>query len=115
MNNEKNIEQLEELPEWQYTENMHKGFKFASFRDAIKFVEELAPICEEINHHPDIYICYDKIRFDLSSHSKKNTVTDKDFLIAGKIEELYRKYCEIRETTQEQRPTFNQDPNYNRQ
>lgn len=62
-----------------------KNFKFASFRDAIVFVNRLATLADDANHHPDIDIRYDKVRVSLSTHDEGG-ITDKDTGMAEQIE-----------------------------
>jgi 4a-hydroxytetrahydrobiopterin dehydratase len=62
-----------------------KNFKFATFRDAIVFVNRLATLADDANHHPDIDIRYDKVRVSLSTHDQGG-ITDKDTGMAEQIE-----------------------------
>ena len=85
-------EELKTVPGWDFFENkIRKEFKFSDFMAALDFVNKLAPFCEENDHHPDIHIFYNKILFELQRYDVGGKVTDKDFLIASKIEELYGK------------------------
>ncbi len=102
MNQEKNIkilsteeitQKLEEFPGWEYgNDKISKQFEFKSFLAGIDFVNSLASFCEEIDHHPDIHIAYKKIRFELQRFDVGGKVTDRDFTVARKIEELYKNY-----------------------
>lgn len=62
-----------------------KTFRFPSFRDSIVFVNRLATLADQDNHHPDIDIRYDKVRVGLSTHDAGG-ITDKDTAMAEKIE-----------------------------
>lgn len=68
---------------------MTKEYQFKDFSEAVSFVNKLAPYCNEINHHPDIHIYYNKIIFDLKTHDAGGKVTEKDYLLAKEIERLY--------------------------
>lgn len=84
--------ELEALPGWKYkNDSISKQFEFDSFSQAIGFVTKLAPFCEEIVHHPDMLIQYKKITFTLSRFDVGGKVTERDFTVAKKIEELYAK------------------------
>ncbi len=74
---------------WSYFENqLEKIYKFRDFASAMKFVNDVAKEAEEMNHHPDIFIhSYNKVKISLSTHSEGG-VTDKDFNLAKKIEDL---------------------------
>ena len=53
------------------------------------FINKLAFFSEKINHHPDIHIYYTKIKFDLQSLDIGGKVTERDFTVAKKIEQIY--------------------------
>lgn len=63
-----------------------KEFHFKNFKEALNFVNHVAKIAEEMNHHPDILIhSYKKVFISLITHSK-NQVTDLDYQQATKID-----------------------------
>ncbi len=39
-------------------EKLTKEFRFPSFRDAIVFINRVASLADEMDHHPDIHISY---------------------------------------------------------
>ena len=83
-------EKLKTLPGWTYAnDKISKEFKFADFLSALKLVDDLAPFCEEHDHHPDIHIYYNRIVFDLQRFDIGGKVTARDFLVAERIEQLY--------------------------
>jgi len=87
------IEKLADFPGWKYENNkISKTFEFKTFDDGLSLVNELAPFCNKIDHHPDILIRYKKIEFSLTRFSVGFKVTERDFKVAQQIEELYRKY-----------------------
>ncbi len=81
---------LRSLPEWQREGNkIKKQFQFKNFVDSLSFINELLPYCQELDHHPDTHIFYNKVLFELTRFDVDEKLTDKDFTIARKIEELY--------------------------
>jgi 4a-hydroxytetrahydrobiopterin dehydratase len=64
-----------------------REFIFQNFVRAIDFVNKVAELAEEINHHPDISISYNKVRLTLSTH-KAGGLTEKDFLLASRIDKI---------------------------
>jgi 4a-hydroxytetrahydrobiopterin dehydratase len=79
---------LKKIPEWEAEKkHIERTFEFDDFTQAIDFVNAVAEIAEEEDHHPDIDIRYGKVRVALSTHSEGG-VTDMDFEIAEKIERL---------------------------
>jgi 4a-hydroxytetrahydrobiopterin dehydratase len=79
---------LKKLPEWeQDKKHIERLFEFDDFTQAIDFVNSVAEIAEEEDHHPDMDIRYNKVRVALSTHSEGG-VTELDFEIAEKIDTL---------------------------
>jgi 4a-hydroxytetrahydrobiopterin dehydratase len=63
-------------------------FSFNDFSEAIGFVNRVASLAEEHNHHPDILIHgYSNVRLTLTTHDR-GKVTEKDFSLAGAIEKI---------------------------
>ena len=48
-------------------------------------VNRLAPVAEEMNHHPDLEISWNKVTVTISTHSEGG-LTENDFVLAGKID-----------------------------
>src|SRR5258708_29684386 len=46
-----------------------REFKFKDFIEAMVFVNQVADIANAEDHHPDIYIFYNLVRFELSTHA----------------------------------------------
>lgn len=83
-------EGLKSLPGWTYAEDkISKTFEFNDFMDSLGFINKMAPVFEENDHHPDTTIMYSKVRFDLQRFDAGNKVTDRDLFIAGEIEKAY--------------------------
>jgi len=58
------------------------------FAAAINFVNRVAELSETANHHPDIFLHgWNKVRLTLSTHSQGG-LTDADFKLAGRIDQL---------------------------
>ncbi|MBK8546965.1 MAG: 4a-hydroxytetrahydrobiopterin dehydratase [Saprospiraceae bacterium] len=67
---------------------LEKTVKLASFTQIIQKLNEIAVMCDKINHHPDITIYnYRFIRFNLVTHSE-GKVTNKDYELAQEIDRL---------------------------
>ena len=76
------------LNDWAYAdEALTRTFRFADFVHAIGFVEHLAEVAEELQHHPDIDIRYNKVTLRLSTHSAGG-VTARDVDLARAAEHL---------------------------
>lgn len=74
---------------WEVIESrkISRLFKFKNFMQALDFVNKIAQIAEEEQHHPDIRINYNKVRIDLSTHAIKG-LSMNDFIMAAKIDAL---------------------------
>lgn len=64
-----------------------KSFQFSSFMDAIEFVNKVAKVAEELDHHPIITISWKTVRLSLKSFDI-DAITKRDINLAKKIEEL---------------------------
>jgi len=60
---------------------------FPSFPDAVDFVNEVARLAEQANHHPDIELRFRTVKVSLTTHSAGG-LTDADFTLARRIDEL---------------------------
>jgi 4a-hydroxytetrahydrobiopterin dehydratase len=78
-------EWLKKLPEWELDKkHIERTFEFDDFTQAIEFVNGVAEIADEEDHHPDIDVRYNKVRVALSTHSEGG-LTELDFEVAEKI------------------------------
>jgi len=77
-----------DLNEWAIqNELLVKEFEFSTFQDAINFVNEVAKIADEADHHPDIFISYNKVKISLTTHDA-GEISEKDYSLAKAIEIL---------------------------
>ncbi|NER79525.1 MAG: 4a-hydroxytetrahydrobiopterin dehydratase [Leptolyngbya sp. SIO1D8] len=60
---------------------------FEDFVDAIAFVNQLIEPAEELGHHPDITIQYNRVSLQLTTHDAQG-LTHLDFQLAHKILQL---------------------------
>ena len=77
-----------DLNEWMiHNELLVKEFVFSTFQDAINFVNDVAKIADEADHHPDIFISYNKVKISLITHDL-GEISEKDYSLAKEIESL---------------------------
>ena len=82
------LAQLKTLDRWAATsEGIRKCYELADFRSVMNFVNRVADLAEEANHHPDICISYNRVTFTLVTHDAGG-VTEKDFNLAARIEAI---------------------------
>ena len=78
--------QLEGLERWRRSgDALTKSFNFETFRDTIVFVNRVATLADENEHHPDIDIRYTEVSLSLSTHSEGG-ITEKDIDLARQID-----------------------------
>lgn len=69
---------LAELGEWsQLGEAIQRTYLFADFVQAMAFVNRIAEHAEQIQHHPDILVRYNKVTLTLTTHDAGG-ITEKD-------------------------------------
>jgi 4a-hydroxytetrahydrobiopterin dehydratase len=80
-----------QLDGWNVIEEHHitKAFKFPNFREALKFANRVGELAEEQGHHPDISLAWGKVEITIWTH-KINGLTESDFILAAKIDRLYK-------------------------
>lgn len=79
---------LKKIPEWELEKkHIERSFEFDDFSESIDFVNSVAEVAEDEEHHPDIDIRYNKVRLVLSTHSKGG-LTEMDFALAERIDTL---------------------------
>ena len=65
-----------------------REFQFDDFRAAMAFINRVAELAEEHEHHPEIFNAYGLVRLTLTTHDAGNCVTDKDRQLAAAIDVL---------------------------
>lgn len=66
---------------------IEKEYKFKNFIEAMKFVNRLAEVAEHEQHHPDVFIHYNKVKVMSWTHVA-NGLTENDFILAAKIDAI---------------------------
>ena len=64
-----------------------RSIEFADFTTAVQFLNQLAPRCEELDHHPDVALRGRWAEVALATHSAGG-VTDLDFELAEIVDEV---------------------------
>jgi 4a-hydroxytetrahydrobiopterin dehydratase len=78
-------ERLSGLEGWQRDgEAIRREFELADFKGSVDFVNRLTPEAEEMNHHPDLEISWNKVTVTISTHSEGG-LTENDFELARKV------------------------------
>lgn len=76
------------VSDWHLTDEViWREIEFKDFVSAIAFINELAKLAETEGHHPDIYLSYNKLKLELSTHTIGG-LSENDFIMAAKTSRL---------------------------
>lgn len=76
---------------WQKQNNqLYKEFSFKDFKEAFRFMSEVAKLAETLNHHPRWLNEWNIVQFWLFTHSA-GEITDRDIELSKGIDSLYNK------------------------
>jgi 4a-hydroxytetrahydrobiopterin dehydratase len=77
-----------ELPQWYFEDGwIRRKFKTEGWKATLMVINTVGHLAEAAWHHPDISASYAFVIVKLVTHSAKG-ITDKDFALAKKIEEV---------------------------
>lgn len=78
----------DELPHWYYENGwIRRKYKTHSWKATLMVVNTVGHLAEAAFHHPDLTVSYAFVIVKLMNHAAKG-VTNKDFELARKIEEV---------------------------
>ncbi len=78
----------DELPHWYYEDGwIRRKYRTSGWKSTVMVVGAVAHLAEAAWHHPDLTVSYAFVTVKLMNHAAKG-VTDKDFELARKIEEV---------------------------
>lgn len=79
-----------QLPGWARTaRKLHKIFPFANYYETMAFVNAVAFIAHQQDHHPDLSVHYNRVGVTYSTHDAGG-VTLNDCVCAARVDELLR-------------------------
>ena len=81
--------QKEVSEQWEVVNDhsIKRKFRFKDFKEAMKFVNDVADIANHEGHHPDFYILYNIVDLELYTHAVKG-LSENDFIMAAKIDKI---------------------------
>jgi 4a-hydroxytetrahydrobiopterin dehydratase len=78
----------QELPRWEYAEGaIRRRYRTHGWKGTLMVVNAVGHLAEAAFHHPDLEVSWGAVLVKLHTHSAKG-VTNKDFELARKIEEV---------------------------
>jgi 4a-hydroxytetrahydrobiopterin dehydratase len=88
LNEDEVSSRLRRLPWEREGDEIVREWRFEDFVEAVEFVNRVAEIAEEANHHPDIFIHgWNKVKLSLSNHSAGG-LTEMDFTMAARFDDV---------------------------
>ena len=87
---EQATELLREIPEWTLNDSstsISREFRFKDFHQTMAFVNAVAEIVHQTDHHPDLEVGYNRCKVTFSTHSIGG-LSDNDFICAARINSL---------------------------
>lgn len=78
-------------PLWQVSSDQKKisrEFKFKNFYQTMAFVNAIAWMAHQENHHPDLSVSYNNCIVSYTTHAIKG-LSQNDFICAEKVDSLY--------------------------
>lgn len=77
-----------ELPRWRLEGgSIRRTYRTAGWKGSLLVVATIGHLAEAAWHHPEILVSYASVEVRLDTHDAKG-ITDKDFALAAKIEEV---------------------------
>lgn len=96
---QKEIEdRLAELPGWSVTQDtgdagtsgsvLTRSYRLGSHYAATALVVHVSQVQQELDHHAEITLGYDTVALAVCTHSAGGALTERDFELARRVEEL---------------------------
>ena len=78
----------DELPHWELRDGwIRRKYKTSGWKATLMVVNTIGHLAEAAWHHPDLTVSYAFVNVKLQNHAAKG-ITDKDFELAQKIEQV---------------------------
>ncbi len=83
---------LKQVKDWKLVGNkIERDLKFKDFVAAMKFINKVADLAEQEQHHPDITVySWNKVKLVTYTHAIGG-LSENDFILAAKINKLLKK------------------------
>lgn len=82
---------LQLLPHWQLSADqplLQREFRFKDYYQTLAFVNAIAWIAHQQDHHPELVVNYNRCRVSYSTHAVDG-ISMNDLICAAKIDQLY--------------------------
>lgn len=81
---------LKEIPDWTLTQSraaIHREFHFRNYFETMAFVNAVAWVAQQQDHHPDMEVSYSRCKIIYTTHSVGG-LSLNDFICAAHIDAL---------------------------
>jgi len=79
---------LHALPKWRVVNaKLHRSFEFADFIEAWGFMSAAALVIQQMDHHPEWFNVYNRVRIELTTHDASG-ITTRDLELAKRLDAL---------------------------
>lgn len=83
-------ELLGQLPGWAVIDGkLQSSFSFRNYYETMAFVNAMAWISHQQDHHPDLMVSYKLCAVSYTTHSADGELSENDFICAAKVSALY--------------------------
>jgi 4a-hydroxytetrahydrobiopterin dehydratase len=81
---------LLDVPVWQAIDGtIARDYTFADYRATIAFVNAVAGMAEDQNHHPEMTVGYRRCTVAYTTHSAGGALSENDFICAARADAIY--------------------------
>jgi 4a-hydroxytetrahydrobiopterin dehydratase len=79
---------LSKLSGWELINGqISKQYTFSTYKAGLVFATVVGHLADQMDHHPDLFIGYQKVRVSLNTHDVGG-ISELDFELAGKIDSI---------------------------
>ena len=81
---------LPQVPGWSVIDGkLQSSFSFRNYYETMAFVNAVAFVCHQQDHHPDLVVTYKLCAISYTTHSAGGSLSDNDFICAARVSALY--------------------------
>jgi 4a-hydroxytetrahydrobiopterin dehydratase len=81
---------LPQVPGWAVIDGkLQSSFTFRNYYETIAFVNAMAWVSHQQDHHPDLMVSYKLCAVSYTTHSVGGELSENDFICAAKVSALY--------------------------
>jgi 4a-hydroxytetrahydrobiopterin dehydratase len=85
-------EQLAVLPDWRLIDGaIARTYRFTDYYETMAFVNALAWMIHREDHHPDLFVGYNRCEVRFSTHSVGG-ISENDFIGAAKADAIFTQH-----------------------